>query len=329
MLAGDPRYPADDQSAAAGSWADHRSRAGDLVGRGRRPVGQGAGGGRHPAAAAGAAIALTALFTVGGFGGVIPNGAVLSEAGELLTGAWEQIRTTVSPAPASTELAFLICLSVGATALIVDILIAVCRAPALVALPLLCVYSVPASIDLRCCRGRPSPPRPCCTRCCWRPAVWPVAGIGAGAGFGAGGHRCRARRAGHRHRPGGGRIGDRGRHRGPAAADRAGSSHRNRTLALRLAAGQPGAAPTRWTCCGSSGLDSPQYLRTIGLQNPGPPAYGWFFDEPVRRRLAVRQPTPAADAELITDRLRAAYRDSTCPSTAAPTRHRNRPRLVL
>ena len=36
----------------------------------------------------------------------------------------------------------------GATALIVDILIAVCRAPALVALPLLCVYSVPASIDL-------------------------------------------------------------------------------------------------------------------------------------------------------------------------------------
>jgi transglutaminase-like putative cysteine protease len=96
----------------------------------------------------GAAVALTALFTVGGIGGVIPNGAVLVEAGDLLTGAWEQIRTTVSPAPSSTELAFLICLSVGTTALIVDILIAVCRAPALVALPLLCVYSVPASIDL-------------------------------------------------------------------------------------------------------------------------------------------------------------------------------------
>ena len=117
-------------------------------------VGVGARLARAPAAVsillqlAGAAIALTALFTTGGFGGVIPNGAVLGEAGDLLTGAWEQIRTTISPAPPSTELAFLISLSVGATALIVDILIAVCRAPALVALPLLCVYSVPASIDL-------------------------------------------------------------------------------------------------------------------------------------------------------------------------------------
>jgi len=117
-------------------------------------VGVGARLARVPAVAvvlfqiAGAFIAMTALFTVGGIGGVIPNGAVLTEAGDLLTGAWEQIRTTVSPAPASTELAFLICLSVGATALIVDLLIAVCRAPALVALPLLCVYSVPASIDL-------------------------------------------------------------------------------------------------------------------------------------------------------------------------------------
>ena len=117
-------------------------------------VGVGARLARVPTAAAivlqvlGAAVALTALFTTGGIGGVIPNGAVIGEAGELLTGAWDQIRTTVSPAPASTELSFLICLSVGTTALIVDILIAVCRAPALVALPLLCVFSVPASIDL-------------------------------------------------------------------------------------------------------------------------------------------------------------------------------------
>ena len=117
-------------------------------------VGVGARLARVPAVAAialqvvGASVALTALFTTGGIGGVIPNGAVIGEAGELLTGAWDQIRTTVSPAPSSTELSFLICLSVGTTALVVDILIAVCRAPALVALPLLCVYSVPASIDL-------------------------------------------------------------------------------------------------------------------------------------------------------------------------------------
>ena len=117
-------------------------------------IGVGARLARVPAAAAvllqiaGASIAMTALFTVGGIGGVIPNGAVLSEAGDLLVGAWNQIRTTVSPAPATQELSFLICLTVGVTALIVDILIAVCRAPALVALPLLCVFSVPASIDV-------------------------------------------------------------------------------------------------------------------------------------------------------------------------------------
>ncbi len=96
---------------------------------------------------AAASIALTALFTVRGYGGVIPNAAVLTEAGDLLDGAWTQIRTTVSPAPSSTELSFLICVSVSATALIVDMLIAWCRAPALVALPLLCLYAVPASID--------------------------------------------------------------------------------------------------------------------------------------------------------------------------------------
>ncbi len=117
-------------------------------------IGVGARLARVPAAAAvllqilGASVALTALFTVGGIGGVIPNGAVLNEAGDLLVGAWNQIRTSVSPAPASTELSFLICLTVGVTALIVDVLIAVCRAPALVALPLLCVFSVPASIDV-------------------------------------------------------------------------------------------------------------------------------------------------------------------------------------
>ena len=72
-------------------------------------VGVGARLARVPAAAAvllqiaGASIALTALFTVGGIGGVIPNGAVLSEAGDLLIGAWNQIRTTVSPAPPSTQ----------------------------------------------------------------------------------------------------------------------------------------------------------------------------------------------------------------------------------
>lgn len=94
----------------------------------------------------GAAIALTALFTTGGFGGVLPNAAAAREAGALLSGAWEQILSTAPPAPSTPELSFLIALTVGACALVVDFLIAEAKAPALVALPLLSLYSVPASI---------------------------------------------------------------------------------------------------------------------------------------------------------------------------------------
>lgn len=95
---------------------------------------------------AGLVIALTGLFTTSGWGGFIPNAPVLREAGELLSGAWQQILNTVPPAPATVELSFLIALTVGTTALIVDFLVAEARSPALVALPLLCLYSVPASI---------------------------------------------------------------------------------------------------------------------------------------------------------------------------------------
>ncbi len=95
---------------------------------------------------AGFAIALTSLFTTSGIGGVIPNGAALSEAGTLLSGAWSQIVGTAAPAPSTPELSFLIALAVGCAAFISDFLVAEARSPALVALPLLCLYSVPASI---------------------------------------------------------------------------------------------------------------------------------------------------------------------------------------
>ena len=91
-------------------------------------------------------VALTSLFTSSGIGGVLPNRAALAEAGALLSGAWDQIAGTAPPAPATPELNFLIALSVGCAALIADFLVAVARSPALVALPLLCLYSVPASI---------------------------------------------------------------------------------------------------------------------------------------------------------------------------------------
>ncbi|MGI8415111.1 MAG: transglutaminaseTgpA domain-containing protein [Nakamurella sp.] len=95
---------------------------------------------------AGLVIALTGLFATSGWLGFIPNGRVLHETGDLLSGAWQQILGTVPPAPATIELSFLICLTVGTTGLIVDFLVAEARSPALVALPLLCLYSVPASI---------------------------------------------------------------------------------------------------------------------------------------------------------------------------------------
>ena len=91
-------------------------------------------------------IALTGLFTYTGVGGVLPDASVLVEARDLWSGAWEQIVGSIAPAPATPELTFLICASVGLAGLIVDILVAPARTPALVALPLLCLYSVPASI---------------------------------------------------------------------------------------------------------------------------------------------------------------------------------------
>lgn len=92
------------------------------------------------------AIVLTSLFTTSGIAGVIPDASAVREAKVLLSGAWQQVLTTVPPAPASPELTFLICLSVGMAALVSDVLAAGAKAPALVGLPLLCLYSVPAAI---------------------------------------------------------------------------------------------------------------------------------------------------------------------------------------
>lgn len=96
--------------------------------------------------AAGVVLALTALFTSSGYGGVIPNGSAVEEASRLVGRAWDQILGSVAPTPITPDLSFVIAVAIGVTALVVDVLIAPVRAPALVALPLLCLYSVPASI---------------------------------------------------------------------------------------------------------------------------------------------------------------------------------------
>ncbi|WP_111765036.1 transglutaminaseTgpA domain-containing protein [Nakamurella deserti] len=99
------------------------------------------------AQAAGIVVTLTAVFTSGGYGGLIPNARAVREAHTLLSGAWDQIVQSTVPAPASPELSFLIAISLGLIALIVDFFVSEVDAPALVALPLLCLYSVPASIS--------------------------------------------------------------------------------------------------------------------------------------------------------------------------------------
>ena len=94
----------------------------------------------------GFAIALTSLFTSTGIGGVLPSKSAVQEAGALLSGAWQQIVASSPPAPSTPELSFLIALAIGCAAFLADFLVAEARSPALVALPLLCLYSVPASI---------------------------------------------------------------------------------------------------------------------------------------------------------------------------------------
>jgi transglutaminase-like putative cysteine protease len=95
----------------------------------------------------GFAVALTSLFTVTGIGGVLPNTSVVAEARVLLTGAWRQILTTASPSPSTPQLSFLIALAVGGVAWLSDVLVSQFRSPAMTALPLLSLYSVPASIS--------------------------------------------------------------------------------------------------------------------------------------------------------------------------------------
>jgi transglutaminase-like putative cysteine protease len=99
------------------------------------------------AQATGAVLTLTALFTSSGYGGIIPNLAVLREANRLLAGAWEQVLHTSVPTPATPEIALLVAIALGLIAIVTDFFVSEADAAALVALPMLCLYSVPASIS--------------------------------------------------------------------------------------------------------------------------------------------------------------------------------------
>ena len=91
-------------------------------------------------------IALTSLFTTGGVGGVLPDAAALAQARSLFVDAVAQVAGTSPPTASTPALSFLIALTIGCAALAADILVTVAASPALVALPLLCLYAVPASM---------------------------------------------------------------------------------------------------------------------------------------------------------------------------------------
>ena len=148
-------------------WRDRRSGAGDLAGRSRCPVGAGAGCRRHDPADCGGRGRADRAFHRRRHRRGDPERRRLQRGRR-------PVDRCLGPDPnkcvarAFLHRAVVLDLSsVGATALIVDILIAICRAPALVALPLLCVY-LGARVDgsARCCPGRRSPRRQCCMRCC-------------------------------------------------------------------------------------------------------------------------------------------------------------------
>jgi transglutaminase-like putative cysteine protease len=116
-----------------------------LVGVGSRLVGLPAWGASLLQLAA-YACSLTGLHLHTGIGGILPGPAAIGEAATTVHAAWEQIMTTVPPMQVTAEVSFFITLTIGALSLVVDYLVAAARTPALVALPLLGLYSVPAAI---------------------------------------------------------------------------------------------------------------------------------------------------------------------------------------
>lgn len=92
------------------------------------------------------ACSVTGLHLHTGIGGILPGPAAVGEAADTVRAAWDQILTTVPPMSMTAEMSLFVSLAIGALAVVVDYLIAGARAPALVALPLLGLYSVPAAI---------------------------------------------------------------------------------------------------------------------------------------------------------------------------------------
>jgi transglutaminase-like putative cysteine protease len=89
----------------------------------------------------------TGVFTSSGIAAIIPGPAALSELNDILVASFEQIRTGLPPVDPSPPILFLVTITIGLVAILVDTLAVAAAAPAATGLILLCVYAVPASLS--------------------------------------------------------------------------------------------------------------------------------------------------------------------------------------
>lgn len=90
---------------------------------------------------------VTGVFTNHGIIAVFPGPAAVSELHDVLSAAFDQIRTGLPPVGATPPIMCLITIAMGLVAVLVDTLTAAASAPAATGLVLLCVYAVPASLS--------------------------------------------------------------------------------------------------------------------------------------------------------------------------------------
>jgi transglutaminase-like putative cysteine protease len=90
---------------------------------------------------------ITGVFTGSGILAIIPGPAAIAELNNVLSSAFDQIRTGLPPVDPTPPILCLVTMSMGLVAVLVDTLAVSASAPAATGLVLLCVYAVPASLS--------------------------------------------------------------------------------------------------------------------------------------------------------------------------------------
>ncbi|WP_040919058.1 DUF3488 and transglutaminase-like domain-containing protein [Saccharomonospora glauca] len=89
---------------------------------------------------------VTGSFTRNGLLVIVPGPAALAELDDVLTAAFETVRTGVPPVEDTAPILCLTTIAIGLVAIVVDTLVVAAAAPAATGLVLLCVYAVPSAL---------------------------------------------------------------------------------------------------------------------------------------------------------------------------------------